>query len=355
MDCQGKGLRSCSTTYFAAFQDIIIENQGGGSALPSPTTKWLLGDPSTSGAPSQITYLISKTTSRISELMKWLDKDPQINAIPLNPDTNKDANTISDHFAATEGTVCHFTKDCPDDFEEVEGIDDRCFKVASSEGRPGMKLAEKYCQEKNSTVFEPNNKGEMLALDGHFSQMSGMRYFVGFAESRTEFGCKDKGNMEFHSITTCINVDRGDDRWEVNEPLNYKETGEWCVESRVPGALNTVPCNFAEATFIICQFNKHCGSLQNYADIHDYEEKVQDEKEYENEDENEDKNEDEKGVKEGEGGEESDSYFQLNVAIPPIKANLKIGKGDKTQKQTNLLDNMKTAIQARHPSQIARH
>ena len=130
------------------------------------------------------------------------------------------------------------------------------------------------------------------------------------------------------------------------------DTSTRVIENR---ALNTVPCNFAEATFIICQFNKHCGSLQNYADIHDYEEKVQDEKEYENEDENEDKNEDEKGVKEGEGGEESDSYFQLNVAIPPIKANLKIGKGDKTQKQTNLLDNMKTAIQARHPSQIARH
>ena len=130
------------------------------------------------------------------------------------------------------------------------------------------------------------------------------------------------------------------------------DTSTRVIENR---ALNTVPCNFAEANFIVCQFNKHCGSLQNYADIDDYEEKVQDEKEDENENGNGDKIEEENGVKEGEGGEESDSYFQLNVAIPAIKANLEIGKGDKTQKQTNLLDNIKTAIQARHPSQIARH
>ena len=103
----------------------------------------------------------------------------------------------------------------------------------------------------------------MRLLDNHFRELKYRRYFVGIAESRAEFGCKNKADMVYHSITTCITVEKSNSMWIHGEPNNYGGYGEWCVESRPINyrGLNSVSCYYTGTSFTICEFDMNCNAM----------------------------------------------------------------------------------------------
>ena len=112
---------------------------------------------------------------------------------------------------------------------------------------------------RNGILYEPKSRDELLKLENHFTQLKTKVYFVGYVEQRSGFGCDNKGDMVYHGIASCTDVPKG--LFFEKEPNNYKDVGEWCVESRDhkgERGLNSRNCNFTGVDFVVCQFNKHC-------------------------------------------------------------------------------------------------
>ena len=113
---------------------------------------------------------------------------------------------------------------------------------------------------RNGILYEPRSRDELLKLENHFPQLKTKVYFVGYVEKRSGFGCEKRGDMVYYGISSCVRVPKG--MFFEKEPNNYKDLGEWCVESRDregERGLNSRSCNFTGVDFVVCQFNKHCG------------------------------------------------------------------------------------------------
>ena len=80
-----------------------------------------------------------------------------------------------------------------------------------------------------------------------------------YVEQRSGFGCENKGDMTYHGISSCTDVPKG--LFFEKEPNNYKDIGEWCVESREykgERGLNSRNCDFTGVDFVVCQINRNC-------------------------------------------------------------------------------------------------
>ena len=58
------------------------------------------------------------------------------------------ANDIKCTFGRINRIVCQFSRECPANYEKVEGIYDKCFLVESNDGFKDAKQAKRYCTDR---------------------------------------------------------------------------------------------------------------------------------------------------------------------------------------------------------------